>query len=73
MKNSKHGVTRSDQGLKPESHEGLALIASLIAQHHVKNRLRVTHENQTKPRQNRDDLLFTNTQESQNIDDTDVQ
>jgi hypothetical protein len=66
VKKSKRSVTRSD---KHESHEGLVLIASLIARHYVKNHL--NHISQKKPGQNRDEI--TNTQENQNIDDTEVQ
>lgn len=70
MKKRKNSITRRD---KAESHEGLVLIASLIAQHYVKNRLKGTYENQTEHEQNGDDFLSTNTQESQKIDNTDVQ
>jgi len=66
VRKRKNSVAQRD---KFESHEGLLLIAGLIARHHVKNLL--NHMSQPKPGQNRDD--FTNTQENQNIDDTEVQ
>jgi len=69
VKKRKNSITQRD---KSESHEGLLLIAGLIARHHVKHRL-TTYENQTEHEQNGDDFLFTNTQESQNIDNPDVQ
>jgi hypothetical protein len=70
VKKRKHSITRRD---KAESYEGLLLIAGLIARHHVKNRLKEIPISQTKPRQNGDDFLSTNTQENRNVDDTEVQ
>lgn len=61
MRKRKNSITPRD---KAESHEGLLLIAGLIARHHVKNRLKEIGQNRGE---------FNNTKESQNIDDTEVQ